>query len=573
MLPEKKYEERTITAGGAIFTRLKTLGIDYVFVNSGTDFPPIVEGLAEAAAKGIDLPSAITVPHEMVAVSMAHGHYLGSGQPQCVMLHTNVGLANAASGIINAACDRIPLIVMSGRTPTLEQGRFGARTVPIGWGQEMKDQTALVREASKWDYELRFPEQVTEVLDRANAIAGSTPKGPVYVALPREVLCETISADNLDAEPVMKPVAAAPDPDALRQAAELLANAGNPLVVAQHGVGTTEAFERFGQFVTDWALPVSQYWPIQMALPIAHPMCLGTAPTSHVAEADVILVIDSLAPWWPDRFQPNPNAKVIQLGPDPLFSCTPIRNFRADVSLVGETSQTLMSLMDTIGHPNDSRQGALQLRRQKIEKQSAQVLGKVRTQAQAQGGLSPTTKEYVAHCLTKVLEKEDCAVFHELGVPLGSFEGSQACSWFQEPASGGLGWSMGAAMGYQLAKPEKLVVATMGDGSYMFCNPTVCHQVAEALELPLITIVLNNSEWAAVRTSVEGLYPDGYAANAGEMPLTALRPSPDFTLTARASRAHTIKVESGDAVAGALEEAVRVARTDRKQVLLDVSIR
>ena len=79
---------------------------------------------------------------------------------------------------------------MSGRTPVAESDRFGARTVPIGWGQEMFDQTALVREACKWDYELRLPTRCLRCLDRGWAIANSTPTGPVYLSLPREVLCE-----------------------------------------------------------------------------------------------------------------------------------------------------------------------------------------------------------------------------------------------------------------------------------------------------------------------------------------------------------------------------------------------
>ena len=147
----------TITAGGALLARLKAVGVDYIFANSGTDFPPIIEGLAEAAAKDIPLPQAVVIPHEHAAMGMAHGYYLGSGRPQAVMAHTNVGLANCAIGAINAATEHVPVLLFSGRTPTVEQGRFGARTVPIGWGQEMRDQAALVREAVKWDYELRFP--------------------------------------------------------------------------------------------------------------------------------------------------------------------------------------------------------------------------------------------------------------------------------------------------------------------------------------------------------------------------------------------------------------------------------
>src|SRR5918994_2414567 len=159
-------ETGSITAGGALLIRLKAIGVDYIFANSGTDFPPIIEGLAEAAAKDLALPAAIVIPHENAAMGMAHGYYLATGRAQAVMAHTNVGLANCAIGAINAATEHVPVLLFSGRTPVTERGRFGARTVPIGSGQEMRDQAALVREATKWEYELKFPEQVTEIVDR-----------------------------------------------------------------------------------------------------------------------------------------------------------------------------------------------------------------------------------------------------------------------------------------------------------------------------------------------------------------------------------------------------------------------
>lgn len=169
----------TINASAALLARLKSVGVDYIFANSGTDFPPIIEGLAAAEAQGIPLPRALTIPHEHAAMGMAHGYWLATGRAQAVMAHTDVGLANCATGALNAHVEQVPILVFSGRTPTLEKGRFGARTVPIGWGQELRDQTALIREASKWDYELRFPEQVPDLVDRALAIATSSPRGPV----------------------------------------------------------------------------------------------------------------------------------------------------------------------------------------------------------------------------------------------------------------------------------------------------------------------------------------------------------------------------------------------------------
>ena len=269
-------DSATITAGGALLARLKAVGVDWIFANSGTDFPPIIEGLAEAAASNIALPNAVVIPHEHAAMGMAHGYFLLSGRPQAVMAHTNVGLANCAIGAINAATEHVPVLLFSGRTPTVEQGRFGARTVPIGWGQEMRDQAAMVREASKWDYELRFPEQVPDVVDRAHAIAASTPKGPVYVSLPREVLCEPCPVSALHAPPRMRPVPIAPTLDAVAAAAALLAGAERPLIVAQRGAGSAEAFAILSQLATDWAIPVCQYWAVQLAIPTDHPCMSGS---------------------------------------------------------------------------------------------------------------------------------------------------------------------------------------------------------------------------------------------------------------------------------------------------------
>ena len=128
-------------------------------------------------------------------------------------------------------------------------------------------------------------------------------------------------------------------------------------------------------------------------------------------------------------------------------------------------------------------------------------------------------------------------------------------------------------MGAQLADPDRLVFATIGDGSYMFANPTVCHQVCEALNLPIIILVLNNEEWGAVRHSVENLYEKGLASRSNDVPLTSLQPSPDFTLTAKASRAHAETVTRGEDVPAALERAINVATTERRHVLLNIAIR
>ena len=559
----------TITAGGAILARLKAVGVDYIFANSGTDFPPIIEGLAEASAKDIALPKAIVIPHEHAAMGMAHGYYLATGRAQAVMAHTNVGLANCAIGAINAATEHVPVLLFSGRTPTLEHGRLGARTVPIGWGQEMRDQTAMIREATKWDYELRFPEQALEMVDRAHAIACSTPKGPVYLSLPREVLCGPCPSDALDAPARMTPAGFAPTRAALRQAAELLANARHPVIVAQRGAGSAEGFAALAVLADTWGIPVVQYWAVQLAIASDHPMSAGSNPEPWLSEADVILVLDCLAPWSPAVNTPQPGCVVIQAGPDPLYSRFPVRNFHADLSLAGETADIIAGLVQAMAPlRSDSRAD----RRARVAAKVADIRTGIRRAAEKGGEGPRMTKAWVSLCLSDAIQGLDATVLSELGAPMDPLTLRSFDSWYQEPHSGGLGWSVPTALGMQLAQPDRLIVATMGDGSYMFANPVACHQIAEALGLPVLLLVLNNREWGAVRQSVLGTYPDGYASRVNQMPLVSLDPTPDFTKVAEASRAWTAKVDAPGDLAGVLAAAIEHVRTKRTQALVEISV-
>src|SRR6185437_9556728 len=177
------------------------------------------------------VPKPILVPHENLAVSMAHGAYLMNGRPQAVMVHVNVGTANSINNLINASRDRIPIILAAGRTPITEKGAFGSRSRPIHWAQEMFDQAGMVRETVKWDYELRVPAQVGDVVSRAVEVSMARPRGPVYLVLPREPLSSTLSEPIGPVKP--RPLSAAPHPDphSIITLAEWIAAAERPLII------------------------------------------------------------------------------------------------------------------------------------------------------------------------------------------------------------------------------------------------------------------------------------------------------------------------------------------------------
>ncbi|PZU24563.1 MAG: thiamine pyrophosphate-requiring protein [Shinella sp.] len=561
----------TITAGGALLARLKAVGVDYIFANSGTDFPPVIEGLAEASAKHIPLPKALVIPHENAAMGMAHGYYLATGRAQAVMAHTNVGLANCAIGAINAATEHVPVLLFSGRTPVVEKGRLGARTVPIGWGQEMRDQAAMIRETVKWDYELKFPEQAVDIVDRAFAVANSTPRGPVYLSLPREVLCEPCPSDQLEAPATIATASAGPRRADIEAVAKLLSEAEAPLIIAQRGAGSAEGFATLSRLAEDWGIAICQYWAVQLAAPTDHPMTVGGDPAEWLAKADLVLVIDSLAPWSPDIHVLNPGCKVVHIGEDPLYARFPVRNFPCDLALVGDTADVIIELAAAVSGFLPQTESIRNARRARVATASSERRATVLKRA-ALGSGPAMTKGFVSTCLSKAIEGMDAAVLSELGAPLEELTLRSPDTWFQEPHSGGLGWCFPAALGMKLAQPDRLIVATMGDGSYMFANPVACHQIAEAVEIPLLILVLNNSEWGAVRQSVLGVYPDGYAAKANIMPLVSLAPTPDFTKVAAASRAWTARVDHAEDLEATLAAAIEQVTIHKTQALVEIRI-
>ncbi len=559
-------EDRPINAAEALLIRLKANGVDYLFANGGTDFAPVIEGLAHGLARDAEMPEVLVTPHETAAVAMAHGHYLMTGKAQAVMVHVNVGLANCVMGMINAASDNIPMLVMAGRTPITEHDRFGARMTPIQYGQEMRDQTAMVRELAKWDYEMRYGEQADLLVDRALAIANAEPKGPVYLALPREPLSEPVAAGAAIGPRQATPPAPLPDRAAVDQAAQWLAAAASPLVICQRGDPAGRLGAALAECAQRFALPVAEYWAVRNVLRSDHPMHAGYDSGPLVAEADVILVIDSQVPWIARNVQPGPDAKVIHVGPDPLFQRLPVRSFQSDLAIVGDPAaivQQLHAALDRLGAGNAAR-GADMARRRAAE------LDEVREQALAGDG-APMTPAYVSHVLGQAMD-DRAVLFNELGAVAAATNIRGPNRFFMAPYSGGLGWGLPAALGAKLADRDRLVVACVGDGSYMFANRVACHQIAEALELPILIVLINNGLWNAVDRATRLLYPGGHAVAMNTMPITSLAPSPDYGQIIGASRGWSEDVERGAALPAALERAIAVVRDEKRQALLNLRV-
>jgi acetolactate synthase-1/2/3 large subunit len=553
----RKRESPFESTAEAYLALLNARGIDWLFANAGTDFAPIIEALVRGLKVGIAMPEAVPIAHETVAVGMAHGYYLVTGKPQAVMVHVSVGTANALMGLINASRDHVPMLFTSGRTPLTEGGLLGSRDLPIHWGQEMFDQGGMLRELVKWDYELREPVQTEAVVDRALSIAMSEPRGPVYLSLPREVLAKPWPGTPLAPSPLLRPSSDPhPDPAAIEAAAQILREAKRPLIIA--GRGDAAAFEALGRFVERTAAPVVHFWPARLALATNHPLHAGFDVMPRLAEADAVVVVDVMVPWLPARHHLAAGCQVIAIGPDPSFSRIPVRSFPGHVVIRSNVTAALTCLAAAVGERSASRMDSLAA-------DLAAERGR-RAAKTAEPPSGPANTIWVSRRLDEQ-KGDDAIVFNELGCDPSVMTFSRADSYFGHPIAGGLGWGLPAALGAKLAKPDRLVIACVGDGSYIFANPVACHQTAAALRLPVLTIVFNNQGWNAVRKATRAVYPDGYAASANEMPLSSLAPSPAYESVVEASGGFGLSVTDPSELPSAVAKAIAAVRAGRQALL------
>jgi acetolactate synthase-1/2/3 large subunit len=567
---------RVETVAQAYLELLRDRGIDCFFANAGTDFASIVDAFARFQSEGKTAPRPIAVPHEFVAVSMAHGYYLVTGRPQAVMVHVTVGTANGLGAIINASRTQVPVLFTAGRTPITEDGGLaGARDTHIHWAQEAFDQAGMLREYVKWDYELRQPAQLEAVVDRALELAMAEPRGPVYLTLPREVLAQPL-AELAISSPARRQVASRrfPDPARIEEAAERLAAARSPLIVTAELGRSRAAVDGLVALADAGAFPVLEMNPVCVNFPGDHPChagwFFGSQHHPAIAEADVVLVIDCDVPWYPSRARPGDDATVIQLAVDPFYSRYPMRSYPCDVPVAAEPAVALPLLADAVRRRvepaavaarHDALRAAHRARRAAWDRA-----------AQAEARQTPIGFQWASRCVGEVLGP-DTIVVNEYPLDLRHAPPPGPGTCFGAPHSGGLGWGLGAALGAKLGAPERTVIATLGDGAYIFGAPTAAHLAAQLHELPFLTVIFNNAAWEAVERATRTVHPDGWAATTGTFPLTGLSSAAHYEEIVRSFGGHGERVEDPAELPGALGRALRVVREEGRQAVLNVICR
>jgi acetolactate synthase-1/2/3 large subunit len=559
---------RPDTTAEAYLELLKERGIDVFLGNAGTDFASLVEAFAKL--EGQDrAPRPLVVPHEFVAVSMAHGYFAASGRAAAVMVHVNVGTGNASTAVITAARANVPVLMTAGRTPVTEEGLPGSRDLHIHWAQESFDQAAMLREYVKWDYELRTPVQLEAVVDRALELMHAEPRGPVYLTLPREVLAAAPGPTTITSPP-RRAVRSErwPDPARIDEAARLLAAAERPLVLVSAAGIEARAVPALIELAEAGALGVVEADPIYLNFPHDHELHLGynAAGTTNASlpEADAILVIEADVPWYPHLVKPAPGAPVIHLGIDPFFARYPMRSYPCDVPIAATPAAAMPLLAEAVRRAVDPERVAR--RRERVAAEHRRRQADWRQTALRQAGASTIGFAWASHCIGEILD-ESTVVVNEYPLDRRFAALSRPGAYFASPHSSGLGFGLGAALGVKLARPDSTVVATVGDGAYFFGEPLSCLFMQRAHGLPVLTVIFNNQQWEAVKFGTLGVHPDGVARARSRFPLSELTPSPRFEEMAKTVDGHGERVEHPGELPAALKRGLAAVREGRPALL------
>jgi benzoylformate decarboxylase len=535
-------------------------GIEYVFGLPGTSGQEFIGTIADQ-----EKIRFVLALHETCVVSMADGHARVTRRPSLAQVSTLPGSANAVGALYDAYRDRSPVVVTSTNVDTRIAGRDSHT--------ESKDLVEMTKQFTKWSAEVHRSDRIAEYLNRAFKVASTPPTGPVYLALPSNLLGEPVAAQYPPAERSRVVPRIGADPQALGDAARLLAAAKRPLIVAGSGVAKAGAVEELVKFAELLAAPVVMEPRYSfLSFPTDHPQSFQIPerqPSFNLpvwGEPDVILAIGCRLireyRYLPEPVM-RPETRCIHIEEDPWEIG---KVFPVDIGIIADAGSALRALLETYRAIAASTAGRDE-RRECIRKAQEQVKAELETRVNQGWDAVPINAARLARAMDRLLEK-DALIVNESptskDILMANFKFCAGRSYFSNSSGGYLGWGLGAAIGAKLASPGRRVVACLGDGSTMFGIQGLW--TLAKYRVPLLVIVFNNRAYMAVKNQFRG--SEERIRIAAEMGAEIVAPDVNFARLAETFGIFGERVEKPEAI----EPALRRALEQNGPALVDVVI-
>jgi acetolactate synthase I/II/III large subunit len=535
-----------MTGAEMVIEALADQGVEHIFGYPGGAVLPIYDALFQSQ----DRVRHILVRHEQGAVHAAEGYARSTGKVGCVLVTSGPGATNAVTGLTDALCDSIPLVVITGQVPTHLIGNDAFQEC---------DTVGITRPCTKYNYLVKTIDDLPRALHEAFHIASSGRPGPVVVDIPKDIQFAkgTYSRPKEFQHKGYKPRLKG-DPDKIRQAVEMMAQAKRPLFYTGGGVINSgrAASEHLRELVKLTGFPITSTLMGLGAFPAADPQWLGMLGMHGTWEAnwamhdcDLMICIgarfDDRITGRLDAFSPGSKKIHVDIDPSSIN-----KNVKVDLPIVGDCAHVLEDML------RGWRANASKPDKQALAAWWDQIAKWRAKKSLAYRGSNDIIKpQYAIQRLFELTKDRDTYITTEVG---------QHQMWaaqfyqFQEPnrwmTSGGLGtmgYGLPASVGVQLAHPDSLVIDIAGEASVMMTMQEI--STAVQYDLPVKIFIINNKYMGMVRQWQELLHGGRYSHSYSE----AL---PDFVKLAEAYHAHGIRCERPADLDAKIREMIEVKR-------------
>ena len=549
----------TLAGRYAMLEQLLAEGTRYVFGNPGTTEQAFIDALQ-------DFPQLeyILSLHEGVATGIADGYARATGAPAFLQLHIMPGLGNAMGMLYNSYRTRTPLVVYAGQHP-----QRGNSQEPILAG----DLVRLAEPLTKWAVEAQDAYEVPVLLRRAFKVAMERPRGPVFVAVPTNVMDEEADVEIAPATSI--DTRARPDPAAVERIADLLAGARSPVIICGDGVAECGGQAELIQLAETIGAPVHASFSAELPFPSQHPLYAGllnvvSAPglKGQLSSADVVLAVGTpvLPLLFPIDGSPFPaSGRVIHIDLDAREIG---KNWPVEIGLLADPGRTMADIVSRLkGTMTPEQQAAVGERAQMVETMAGQMMQALEGAARARWDSIPMGAGRMMSELADAMLPG--TVLFDESVTAGGYlmrylRFAETASHYRA-AGGGLGPGMPNPIGIKLARPDRPVLSVVGDGAALYTIQALW--TAAHHKIPVTWVVANNRSYRILKLNMLEYLGEG-AAGRRFVEMDLNDPPLDFAQIAAAFGVKGVRVERPDEIG----EAVREAQGANEPRLVDVVI-
>jgi benzoylformate decarboxylase len=536
-----------ITGRHAFLEVLRQEGVEYIFGNPGTTELPLMDAL-------VDRPDIqyILALQEAAAVGMADGYAQASGKVSVLNLHVSPGLGNALGVLYDSWRMKTPLLVTAG-----QQDQRYQLSEPVLWSELIP----LMRMYAKWTWEPRSIKDLVTATRRALKVAMTPPTGIVFLSLPMDILYGQGETELWTTPSTPSRLRA--DRAALEQAATLLLEAKNPIMVVGDDIGASDALAEAATVAELLGARVfADTFPGRTDFPSDHPLYQGILVRSQPAvraileQADLMFALGAeVFPFsLPSEVEPvPPNLTIVHMHSDPWEVG---KNYPARVGIIGDLKASLPELAQIMREKQTRGQQEEARRRAENAAQAKQrAYESLKSLAQEVADRLPIAAAVLMQTIADTVPAETIIVDESItsGATLRDFLIRRTADSFYGMRGGGLGWGLPATIGVKLAQPDRPVLGIIGDGSTLYVNQALW--TAAHYRIPVVWLICNNAQYMILKRR---LHAYGGAAAKAEtyIGLDMVNPEIDFLALARAMGVHGVRADTADTISKALREAI-----------------